>query len=408
MSKIWLVAWHQLRQETSKRSFLLLLFLLPLILAFAIGFGALIAQLERSDTTLGYVDHAGIIVDPTLGPEDDEVTLVAFSSVEQAQAALDGNTIDAYYVIAADYATTHQAELLYNEQPPASAMRQFEEVVRTNLVAGQAPALANRLLEGASVTIRATEYGREYKADASIAGLFLPLIIAVFFIFLIMTTSGYMTTVLADEKVNRTIEIIVTSISPGQMMAGKLIGALGIALLQLVVWTIFLVGAVWVGGQVLDLSWLQDVTISWRDTALIVLVSLPAYFFTAAMMTLLGTMANDDMEAQQIGSLAFIIPMLPIYLLMVILPNPDGVVALILSFFPPTSIITMGVRSLVMVVPTWQVIVSVIISLVSGVFLTWLAGRAIRLSMLRYGQRLRLSELFRGKTAGRPAASRTY
>jgi len=407
MSKIWLVAWHQLRRETSKRSFLLLLLLLPLILAFAIGFGALIAQIERSDTALGYVDRAGVIVDPTLGPEDDEVTLVAFGSVEEAQAALDAGTVDAYYVIAANYAATHQAELFYNEQPPGSAMRQFEEVVRTNLVANETPALADRLLEGANVTIRAIEYNREYAAGGPVAGLFLPLIVAVFFIFLIMTTSGYMTTVLADEKTNRTIEIIVTSISPGQMMAGKLLGALGIALLQLVVWTVFLAGAVWVGGQVLDLSWLQNVEVNWRDVAMIILVSLPSYFFVAALMTLLGTMANDDMEAQQIGSFGFIFLFLPIYLLTVILPNPDGVVALVFSLFPGTSIITMGVRSLVMVVPTWQVIASMIISLSSGLFLTWLAGRAIRLSMLRYGQRLRLSELFRGKTTGRPAASRS-
>jgi ABC-type Na+ efflux pump permease subunit len=113
MSKIWLVAWQQLRQETSKRSFLFLLLLLPLILAFSIGFGALIAELESSDTTLGYVDQAGIISDPTLGPEDDEVTLVAYTSADEARAALDAEAIDGYYVIAADYATTQQAELFY-------------------------------------------------------------------------------------------------------------------------------------------------------------------------------------------------------------------------------------------------------------------------------------------------------
>ncbi|MGD8584094.1 MAG: ABC transporter permease [Chloroflexota bacterium] len=407
MSKIWLVAKHQLRQETSKRTFVLLLLLLPLILVFAVGFGALIAKLEQDEAALGFVDRAGIIADPTLGPEDDNVTLVAYGSVEEAQAALDAETIDGYYVIAANYAMTHQAELFYLEQPPGSAMRYFEEVVRTNLVADETPALADRLLEGSNLTVRATEYDREYSVDTSIAGLFLPLVIAIFFVFLIMTTSGYMTTVLADEKVNRTIEIVVTSISPGQMMAGKLLGALGIALLQLVVWTLFLVGAVWVGGQVFDLSWLQNVDISWRDAAMIILVSLPAYFFMAALMTLLGSLVSDDMEAQQIGSLGFIIPMMPIYLLMVIIPEPNGLVALILSFFPATAILTLGVRSLLMVVPIWQVIVSMIISLVSALFLTWLAGRAFRLSMLRYGQRLRLSELFHGDGARRPAASQS-
>ena len=137
---------------------------------------------------------------------------------------------------------------------------------------------------------------------------------------------------------------------------------------------------------------------------MVVLVALPAYYFTAALMTLLGTMANDDMEAQQIGSFSFILLFLPIYLVMVIFPNPEGAVALAFTFFPPTSIIAMGIRSLVMVVPTWQVVVSMIISLVGGLFLTWLAGRAFRLSMLRYGQRLRLRELFRGGDAGRSAA----
>jgi ABC-2 type transport system permease protein len=85
------------------------------------------------------------------------------------------------------------------------------------------------------------------------------------------------------------------------------------------------------------------------------------------------------------------------------LPNPDGALALAFSFFPPTSIIAFGVRSLIMVVPTWQVVVSMIISLTGGLFLTWLAGRAFRLSMLRYGQRLRLSELFRNDAADRTA-----
>ena len=407
MSKISLVAWHQLRQETSKRSFLILLLLMPLILVFTIGFGVLIARLEAGETTLGYVDQAGIIFDPTLGPENKDVTLVAYDTPEEARAALDAGTINGYYIIDADYASTHQAELLYNEQPRSSAMRYFEEVVRTNLVAGKTPALAERLLEGSNLTIEATTYHREYATAGPAAGLFFPLIVSVFFIFLILTTSGYMTTVLAEEKVNRTIEIIVTSISAGQMMAGKLLGALGIAALQLVVWIVFLLAAVWVGGQVLDLSWLQNLDISWRDGVMAVLVALPAYYFTAAMMTLLGTMVSDDMEAQQIGSLSFILLLMPIYLLMVIFPNPSGAVALFFSFFPPTSILTFGVRSLVMVVPTWQVILSMIISLIGGVILTWLAGRAFRLSMLRYGQRLRLGELFRGDGARRPAASQS-
>ena len=71
--------------------------------------------------------------------------MAPYGSPEEAQAALDAEAINAYYVIPAGYADTHQAELLYYEQPPFSAMGHFEEVVRANLVVGQTPALAERL-----------------------------------------------------------------------------------------------------------------------------------------------------------------------------------------------------------------------------------------------------------------------
>jgi ABC-2 type transport system permease protein len=278
-------------------------------------------------------------------------------------------------------------------------------------VADEAPAAAERLLAGTTVTIISTESGREYPngGDPTL-GLFFPLIAAVFFIFLMITTAGYMTSVLVEEKVNRTVEIVFTSISTGRLMTGKILGALGIAGLQLAVWLLFLAGAIVVGGQVLDIGWMQDLSLNWRDVLAVIVVALPTYFFAATLMALIGSMLADTMEAQQAASLSMIFLFLPIYLIVPVIGNPDGLLAQALTFFPLTSLLTLGMRSLVMVVPTWQVAVAAVTALLGSLFLVWLASRAFRLSMLRYGQRLRLRELLRRggsnrERAGGPAAS---
>lgn len=395
MSKVWLIAQHQFRQETSKRSFLLVLFSLPLFLTLTIGLGYLTSRLEEEESTaLGYVDQAGLLVETLAEAEEYDVRLVPFEAPEAARAALEAEEIDAYYVLPADYAEAHQAELVYFEPPDRQARRYFRNAVRLNLMADQPPAVVERALSGANLTVRATEWKRNFPAGGPGASRFVPLIAAAIFAFLVLTTSGYLMEVVVAEKENRTIEIIVSSVSPTQMMAGKTIGALGIALMQLVVWLAFLAGAAWLGGSVLEMSWLQKVTPNWRDVLMIVVVALPAYLFIAALTTLVGSTLVESQEAQQAGALFFLPLFLPIYLVIPIIQNPNGLLSLGLSFFPMTSAVTVGIRSIFMQVPVWQIALSAAIALASGAVMVWLAGKAFRMSMLRYGQRLKWRELF--------------
>ena len=399
MSKMWLIAQHQFRQEVSKRSFLLVLFSLPLFLTFTIGMSYLVSRLEEESTTLGYVDQAGLLVETLAEPEEYKVRLVPFEAPEAARAALEAGEIDAYYVLAADYADTHQAELVYFEPPDRHARHYFRNVVRLNLMAGQPPAVVERTLSGANVTVRVTEWNRELSAGQFVV----PLIAAAIFAFLVLTTSGYMMEVVVAEKENRTIEIVVSSVSPAQMMAGKTIGALGIALMQLAVWLAFLAGAAWLGGGVLEVGWLQDINPNWRDILMIVLVALPSYLCIAALMTLVGSTLVESQEAQQAGALFFLPLFLPLYLLIPITQNLNGPLSLGLSFFPVTSVMTIGIRSMFMAIPVWQIVASATIALASGAVMVWLAGKAFRMSMLRYGQRLQWRDLFaRRRSASEP------
>lgn len=399
MSKVWLIAQHQFRQEVGKLSFLLVLFSLPLFLALTIGLVYLISRLEEESTTLGYVDQAGLLVETLAEPEEYDVRLVPFDTPEAARAALEAEQIEAYYVLPDDYAGTHQAELVYFEPPDRHARHYFRNVVRLNLMADQPPAVVERILSGANVTVRVTEWNRELSAGQVVV----PLIVAAIFAFLVLTTSSYMMEVVVAEKENRTMEIVMSSVSPAQMMAGKIIGALGIALMQLVVWVAFLVGVAWLGGNVLEMSWLQDIAPNWRDILMIVIVALPSYLCIAALMTLVGSTLVESQEAQQAGALFFLPLFLPLYVLVPITENLNGPLSLGLSFFPVTSVVTISIRSMFMAIPAWQIALSAAIALASGAGMVWLAGKAFRMSMLRYGQRLQWRELFaRRRSASEP------
>ena len=399
MSKTWLIAQHHFLEEARKRTFLLVLLALPLFIAFAAGLGYLFSLLQSDHTPLGYVDPAGWLTDPRADPLDPDVTLVRFDSTAGAQQALEEGEVDAYYVLPASL-DARQAELIYFEPPPYSAARTVTDLVRRNRIAGQPAALVERAIAGARVTVRAGESDRVYPGGDPTLSHFLPLMAAGMFSFLVVTTFGYLGEAVVIEKESRTMEVLVTSVSPGQMMAGKVIGGLGIALLQIVVWVTCLVLVVVLGGGLLGIEWLQNLEPSWRDIAMVFAVGLPVYLFLAALTTALAATLVETQEIQQMGGLAFFLLFSPLYLLVPLIQAPNGPLALALSFLPFTSVASIAARSLVIEVPTWQIAVAAAIATACGIVAVWFAGKAFRLSMLRYGQRLRWRELLPGREAG--------
>lgn len=397
MSKVWLVARHHFLQEASKRSFLLILFSLPLFLVVSIGFGYLAGQLIDDTTTLGYVDEAGFLVQTTYEEADDEVTLLAFDSQDAAEMAFESEEIEAYVLIPADFRESSEAQLFINETPPNKALRHFEQLVRLNILSGQDPTIVERMLSGADVTVRATGSNREFPSGGPNVGQILPVLLALTFAFLVLTTAGYMMHVVVDEKENRTMEIIVSSISPGKMMAGKILGILSIAFVQFAVWSLFFGVAIWFGIHILNLDWLREIRIVWADLVPIILIAIPTYLFIVALMTSIGSSLTESQDAEQLGPLLFLIFLLPLYLFLPISSDPEGPLALILSFFPGTSVVTLAIRNVFIEVPGWQFLTALAIAILFAVSAVWLAGKAFRLNMLRYGQRLKIWELLSRK-----------
>jgi ABC-2 type transport system permease protein len=266
-------------------------------------------------------------------------------------------------------------------------------MVRRNHLNNLPPNVAQRILDGSDLRVQPLNSERTFGGDPEAAD-FLPLGTALIFSFMIVTTSSYMLASLATEKENRTMEIVLSSISAGKLMTGKIIGALGIAGVQLVIYALTLLAGLLIG-KATGVTWLQDIHPRWQDIIQIIIVAIPAYCFLAATFTTIGATLVESTEAQQIGPFAFLLLLLPIYVMPAIIENPNGPLSLIFSFFPPTAMVTFALRLLLSAVSWWHVLISATISLLSAAAMTRLAAKAFRLSMLRYGQRLNLRSLFR-------------
>ena len=396
MSKLWRVARHEYERNVFKKSFILALVSVPLLLGGTIGLIAFMVSLDNNSAPVGYVDHAGLLTDPVPAPagrSEGAIEFIPFPTDQDARAALESEDIQAYYIIFPDYFESSRVELVYLKEPGDNATDLFNDFVQINLLADQPPDIAHRAAEGSTVTVRSPDGSREFHGVPTL-GAVLPVLLSVAFVFLLMMSSGYLMQAVVDEKENRTIEVLATSISPLQLIGGKVVGIVAIGLTQFVAWILVGILAILIGGRVLGIEWLQNPSLEWGPILAVVAVAIPSYVLACALMFTVGSTVAQAQEGQQIGMLFFMLFMIPIYALAIIGETPDATPSVVLSLLPFTSLMTVGLRSLFSVVPWWQVATSVAIQTTCAAGALWLAGRAFHLGMLRYGQRLRIGEIF--------------
>jgi ABC-2 type transport system permease protein len=395
MRKVWLVALHEYRQHVFTRRFLLGLLSVPLVIIVLVGLVFLIISMEINTQPIGYVDGSGLLADPVQAPSptwpDKPVPMTAFATEAEAKAALQAGTIQAYYVLPPDYLSTGAARLVHIEQFKDAARQQFDEFLAANLLKKTDPSVATRLVEGADVTIISADGSRSLSGDNWFSFL-IPMIAGIGFIIAMFTSGGYLMQAVVEEKENRTMEVMVTSVTPNQLMAGKIIGDTSIGLTQLVLWILFIVIPILVGRS--SIKFLQGIQISGQTLAVMIFVLLPSFILVAALMATIGATVGEAREGQQMTGLISLPIWIPYMLFALLMGNPNSPVAMALSFLPLTSTVTMLVRDGLTILPAWQIAVSSVIQSLCAVGAIWMAGRAFRLGMLRYGKRLVLKEIF--------------
>jgi ABC-2 type transport system permease protein len=422
MRNILLVAKHELKVTLGRRSFWLLTFLFPIAI---LGFN-IVTQLasqglaetddplqnpqEATALSIGYVDRAGLI--ETIPPDIPAGWLTPYADEAQAAAALERGEVDQYFTLAPDFVETGNMDLVSREfsllgnEAGQSIMRY---VVASNLLDSEAHARAflgsfgnSRMIRN-YVRLAATDEVPGEQPAGGIDGpmdTILPFIVMFILFFVLTSSGGYVLQSVSAEKENRTVEVLLGSLPPRELMLGKVLGLGGVSLLQLGVWLV-------VGGLVFGRgrSLLGDIQLDLPAGFVVyaVLYMLLGYLTYASALAAVGALAPSLREGAQFQMLVLAPLILPVMLNFTLLQEPNGALAVVLSIFPLSAPVSMLMRMTAVPVPFWQIAAGLVGLAGTAYLLVLLAGRFFRADTLLSGDSLNMarvvSEFRRGRAA---------
>jgi ABC-2 type transport system permease protein len=393
MKKILQIAISEYRRRVTRKGFIAIL-LMPLILIAVIavvGYISASATINSDRGVVGYVDPSNLLAQAVQPRPDALNTFQRFTDAQAAHTALEQKQIIAYYVLATDFANTGQADLYYWQNEPGKSVTQaFNRFAKTALVDGHDAAVTQRLLDGTSFTLRTPDGSRTF-GENDIFTIIFPIVVSILFIIALFGGAQYLLQAVVDEKENRTIEIIVTSVTPTQLMSGKILGLAAVALTQIGVW---LVGSVVALSLVKSqVSFLQNMYVDPWFIVLALVLCVLQYLVYGAIMAGIGSIVTDTKQGQSYATPFTMVAMIPMYFLAVIMFDPNGTLAVILSLFPLTAPLTLLMRYGMTSVPLWQILTAIVLLGLCAAGAMWLAGRIFRAGMLRFGQRMNISEI---------------
>jgi ABC-2 type transport system permease protein len=346
-------------------------------------------------STLGYVDRAGLIRTDLARSDETSSSLVVrlqpYPDEAAAQAALARGDVGAYVVLPPDYLDTG-AITVYGSQPLTLAARErLHSVLRTSMQAYLAPDAAARAAEPV-VRLEQRTVAPALRGAAAVAqnDLLLPAIFGMVFFYTILTVSGYLLQAMVEERENRTLEMVVTSVSPRQLFGGKILGLGLLGLTPVLLWALL-------GGAALGLCGVLGGALPCPTPdnfwLIAVVFFVPGYLLYAGVMVLIGAMVASLEHGQQLTSFVTLVTMVPLLLASAVTSDPHGPLAVGMSFFPLTASLTLVLRAAVTTVPFWQMGLSLALLLLSGMLIMRGGAHIFGVGIAYYGRPVRFYEL---------------
>jgi ABC-2 type transport system permease protein len=386
-----LISKNEYMKRVRKKSFMIGTLIFPVIFGVIIAITIYIIEKDVNKKPLGFIDHIGLLESNPIDMVENykTVAFIEFPNQEKAKQALINKEIQAYVVIPKNYFDQLDIDLYYwDEQPDQSVLSDFNDLIRSNLLQEGSNQLQARIIEGIDFTIKSVDSTRTFDEDSGFISILFPMAVALFFIFAVMGASGYFLQAITDEKENRTMEIVITSISPLQLIGGKSLGLIAVAFTQVVIWlsTIFIT----LSFLPMFFPELQGYSLPWGILIVFIIFFIPSFVFISGIMTAIGGAVTELQEGQQIAGLLNLFFTFPLFMTALVVANPDNPFLIFLSFWPTTSFLMMTLRWGFTVIPIWQIVLSWIILVLCGIITLWAASRIFRFGMLNYGKRLSL------------------
>lgn len=203
-----------------------------------------------------------------------------------------------------------------------------------------------------------------------------------------------------EDKNSRMVEILASSIRSFDLMLGKLIGVGAVGLTQYLIWSIIAILVLLYGTSValilnpaVVISSIPSLKIS--TFIYFIIFFLLGYFLYSTFYIIIGSMVDNEQDAQNIQMPVVILLIIPMMVAPLILSHPDSNVSVILSLIPLLTPIIMFLRINVLTPPFYQIMISMILTLLTTLFMVWIAARIYRIGMLIYGKKVTLPEIIR-------------
>jgi ABC-2 type transport system permease protein len=229
-----------------------------------------------------------------------------------------------------------------------------------------------------SVTSKTVTDAGEQRTN-EVANLLVPAGFMVLLLLSVFTGGQYLLMSTIEEKSNRVMEVLLSAVSPFELMTGKILGQMAVGLVVLALYAAF-------GGLALTLFASIGLLDPWLILFLLVFYLL-AYLTIASLMAAIGSAVNDVREAQSLMMPMMLLVMLPWLLWMPILRDPNSALSTSLSFIPPVSNFVMLLRiSSNTPPPVWQTALSIAVSVAGAWAAVWFASRVFRVGVLMSGK----------------------
>ncbi len=442
MNKVSLIIKREYLTRVKKKSFIIMTILGPILMAAMFIVPVYVAQLKGDAKHIGVIDQSGLFKNKF--KDTDNITFDILDGDEETAKVLlaESDFYAVLFIPRTEISVPNTAKLFSNQQPNIIVKGYISEVMRKEVeslklhASGIDPDILKSIKTSINLlTIKVNEGGEEETSSTELSmaiGFASGLLI---YIFIFMYGALVMRGVI-EEKTNRIVEVIVSSVKPFQLMMGKIVGVAMVGLTQFVLWIVFtlIIVTTFMSFYATDMNTYRSSQLNMQeeilnsgikgsgDTAEIatpeineslamvinsidsinfgVIVGMFLFFFIGgyllygALFAAIGSAVDNETDTQQF-MLPLTVPLiLSIILSQFIMVNPDGPAAFWLSIFPLTSPVIMMVR-LPFGVPLLDLSLSITFMILGFIGTTWLAAKIYRTGILMYGKKISYKELWK-------------
>jgi ABC-2 type transport system permease protein len=408
MKFIEVAKWEFLEKVKSK-AFIISLVLMPIIMvAFGVLPGLLATKPDEETVVVGLYDEPGTYAAALAKRLEEKYRLPDgrpnyvlrdltsegdFTKAKNVGIELMAQgVIEGFFYIPRDVAeggvVEYRAENVGNIRVVERFSRTIEEIIVEQRLAAEgldATRVRKLMADVKTRSIKTSKKGEE-KESGFLETFFSAYVVIMMLLFLVLTSGQLLIRSVVEEKSNRVIEVLLSSCSARDLMMGKILGLSGLGILQVLLWAAIGLGFAWKTGT--NLFGVENLLLS-------LVYFLFGYLLYAGIFVAAGSPVTTEQEAQQITSYVSLFLVFPIVLAMPVMQNPDSLLVKILSFIPVLTPAFMVMRIPIQMPPTWEILATIGVLIVSSIAMMWVAGKIFRVAILVYGKRPTLAELWR-------------